>query len=57
MAIQPHDKVLEVAVETGLTFLEILKQFDCSGVVSGIDLSPHGISPEMNADVDRIDSR
>jgi demethylmenaquinone methyltransferase/2-methoxy-6-polyprenyl-1,4-benzoquinol methylase len=39
-AIQPYDRVLEVAVGTGRTLLEILKQVDKTNVVHGVDLSP-----------------
>jgi ubiquinone/menaquinone biosynthesis C-methylase UbiE len=39
-AIQPHDKVLEVAVGTGAVLLNIMKQVDPENVVSGVDLSP-----------------
>ncbi len=38
-AIQPKEKVLEVAVGTGAAFLEILKRVDKSNVVTGVDLS------------------
>jgi ubiquinone/menaquinone biosynthesis C-methylase UbiE len=36
-AIQPHDKVLEVAVGTGMTLVEVAKQVDQA---FGVDLSP-----------------
>ncbi len=39
-AIQPQDKVLEVAVGPGAALLEILKQVDKTNVVYGVDLSP-----------------
>jgi ubiquinone/menaquinone biosynthesis C-methylase UbiE len=39
-AIQPQDKVLEVAVGPGVALLEILKQVDKTNVVYGVDLSP-----------------
>ncbi|HHT9136968.1 MAG TPA: class I SAM-dependent methyltransferase [Candidatus Wunengus sp. YC60] len=38
--IQPNDKVLEVAVGLGYTFLNILKRVNKSNTVYGIDLSP-----------------
>ncbi len=38
-AIQPKEKVLEVAVGTGAAFLEILKRVDKTNVVTGVDLS------------------
>jgi demethylmenaquinone methyltransferase/2-methoxy-6-polyprenyl-1,4-benzoquinol methylase len=38
--IQPHDKVLEVAVGPGVTLAEILKRVDRTTVVYGVDLSP-----------------
>ncbi|MBU4227912.1 class I SAM-dependent methyltransferase [bacterium] len=38
--IKPDDKVLEVAVGIGLSFIEILKRVDSKNVVYGIDLSP-----------------
>jgi demethylmenaquinone methyltransferase/2-methoxy-6-polyprenyl-1,4-benzoquinol methylase len=38
--IQPHDKVLEVAVGPGATLTEILKRVDRTTVVYGVDLSP-----------------
>lgn len=37
--IKPQDRVLEVAVGTGATMLEILKRVDKMNVVSGVDLS------------------
>jgi demethylmenaquinone methyltransferase/2-methoxy-6-polyprenyl-1,4-benzoquinol methylase len=37
--IEPHDKVLEVAVGPGLTLVEILKRVDSENVVYGVDLS------------------
>lgn len=39
-AIQPEDKVLEVAVGPGHSFVEILKRVDRANTVSGVDLSP-----------------
>ncbi len=39
-AIQPQDKVLEVAVGTGAALLEILRRVDRTNVVYGVDLSP-----------------
>lgn len=39
-AIQPQDKVLEVAPGTGPTLLEILRRVDRGNVVYGVDLSP-----------------
>lgn len=39
-AIQPQDRVLEVAVGTGAALLEILKRVDKANVVYGVDLSP-----------------
>ena len=39
-AIQPQDKVLEVAVGPGVTLTEILKRVDRATVVYGVDLSP-----------------
>lgn len=38
--IGPDDKVLEVAVGIGLSFLEILKRVDRKNTVTGIDLAP-----------------
>lgn len=38
--IQPREKVLEVAVGPGATFLEIVRRIDPSNVVYGVDLSP-----------------
>lgn len=38
--VDPHDKVLEVAVGPGATFLEILKKVDRRVIVYGVDLSP-----------------
>jgi len=40
VGIQPHDKVLEVAVGPGVTLLEIVKRVDKTTVVYGADLSP-----------------
>lgn len=39
-AIQPQEKVLEVAVGPGLTLLEILNRVDKRNVVYGVDISP-----------------
>jgi len=39
-AIQPHDKVLEVAVGAGGILVEILRLVDPANVVCGIDVSP-----------------
>ena len=39
-AIQPQDRVLEVAVGPGVTLTEILKSVDRTTVVYGVDLSP-----------------
>jgi demethylmenaquinone methyltransferase/2-methoxy-6-polyprenyl-1,4-benzoquinol methylase len=39
-AIRPHDRMLEVAVGTGVTLVEILKRVDETNVVHGVDLSP-----------------
>lgn len=38
--IQPNDKVLEVAVGLGYTFLKILKKVNRGNTVYGLDLSP-----------------
>lgn len=38
-AIQPHDKVLEVAVGIGQSFVEILKRVDRGNTVCGVDLT------------------
>ena len=40
LAIQPQDRVLEVAVGPGATLLEVLRRVDRASVVSGVDLSP-----------------
>ena len=40
LAIQPQDRVLEVAVGPGATLLEVLRRVDRANVVHGIDLSP-----------------
>jgi demethylmenaquinone methyltransferase/2-methoxy-6-polyprenyl-1,4-benzoquinol methylase len=40
VAIQPKDKVLEVAVGPGHTFLKILKKVEPTNTVCGADLSP-----------------
>ncbi|MDD5466669.1 MAG: methyltransferase domain-containing protein [Anaerolineales bacterium] len=39
-AIQPQDRILEVAVGTGAALLEILKRVDKSNAVCGVDLTP-----------------
>ncbi len=39
-AIQPQDRVLEVAVGTGAALLAILKRVDKMNIVHGVDLSP-----------------
>lgn len=39
-AIQPSDKVLEVAVGPGKTLLEIVKRVDQNNIVHGVDASP-----------------
>src|SRR5512141_674626 len=39
-AIQPHDKVLEVAVGAGGILLEIVSRVDSMNVVCGVDVSP-----------------
>ncbi len=39
-AIQPHDRVLEVAVGPGAALVEILKRVDRTNLVHGVDLSP-----------------
>ena len=38
--IQPHERILEVAVGPGAALLETLKRVDRSNVVDGVDLSP-----------------
>ncbi len=38
--IQPNDKILEVAVGIGHSFLEILKRVDCENICYGVDLTP-----------------
>jgi demethylmenaquinone methyltransferase / 2-methoxy-6-polyprenyl-1,4-benzoquinol methylase len=38
-AIRPNDRILEVAVGTGVTLIEILKRVDKENIVYGIDLS------------------
>lgn len=38
--VQPNDKVLEVAVGLGYTFLKILKKVNKTNTIYGIDLSP-----------------
>ncbi len=43
-AIQPHDKVLEVAVGPGKILLQILKKVDPTNTVQGVDLSPKMIA-------------
>lgn len=39
-AIQPQDRILEVAVGTGAALLEMLKRVDKANVVQGVDLTP-----------------
>ena len=39
-AIQPQDRILEVAVGTGAALLEMLKRVDKANVVHGVDLTP-----------------
>ena len=39
-AIQPDERVLEVAVGPGLTFVEVLKRVHRTNTVEGVDLSP-----------------
>ena len=48
-AIQPNDRVLEVAVGTGAALLEILKRVDAKTVVYGIDLSPRMVGKAKRA--------
>jgi ubiquinone/menaquinone biosynthesis C-methylase UbiE len=38
--IQPDDKILEVAVGTGYSFLELVKRVQRDNIVHGIDLTP-----------------
>ncbi len=38
--VQPNDKILEVAVGIGSSFLEILKRVDRKNTVYGVDLTP-----------------
>ena len=38
--IQPNDRVLEVAVGTGYSFLEIIKKVERKNTVYGVDLTP-----------------
>ena len=38
--VQPHDRVLEVAVGTGTAFVEIVRKLDKANVAYGVDLSP-----------------
>lgn len=38
--IRPDDRVLEVAVGTGYSFLEILKKVERTNIVHGVDLTP-----------------
>lgn len=38
--LQPHDRVLEVAVGTGATLLKILERVDRANLVHGVDLTP-----------------
>ena len=48
-AIQPQDRVLEVAVGTGAALLEILKRVDKANVVYGMDLSPRMLEKARHA--------
>ena len=48
-AIQPQDRVLEVAVGTGATLLEILKRVGKANVVYGVDLSPRMLEKTRRA--------
>ncbi|MBI2060834.1 MAG: class I SAM-dependent methyltransferase [Nitrospirae bacterium] len=48
-AVKPREKILEVAVGPGATFLEILKRVDQSTVVSGVDLSPRMLDTTRRA--------
>ncbi len=48
-AIQPQDRVLEVAVGTGAALLEILNRVDKGNVVYGVDLSPRMLEKTRRA--------
>ncbi len=48
-AIQPHDRVLEVAVGTGAALVEVLKRVDRTNVVHGVDLSPRMLEKTKRA--------
>jgi len=48
-AIKSQDRVLEVAVGTGRTLLEILKRVDKTNVVYGVDLSPKMLAKARHA--------
>jgi len=48
-AIQPQDRVLEVAVGTGAALLEILKRVDEANIVYGVDLSPRMLEKTRRA--------
>ncbi len=39
-AIQPDERVLEMAVGPGMTFVEVLRKVYRNNVVEGVDLSP-----------------
>lgn len=60
-AIQPQDRVLEVAVGTGAALLEILKRVDKANVVYGVDLSPRMLTKARRtvarADFTNVDLR
>jgi demethylmenaquinone methyltransferase/2-methoxy-6-polyprenyl-1,4-benzoquinol methylase len=64
--IQPDNKVLEVAVGPGHSFLEILKKVDPANTVCGVDLSPKMLAQTRrriaaaeltNADLREADAR
>jgi demethylmenaquinone methyltransferase/2-methoxy-6-polyprenyl-1,4-benzoquinol methylase len=48
-AIRLHDRVLEVAVGTGMTLVEILKRVDETNFVCGVDLSPKMLAKARRA--------
>jgi demethylmenaquinone methyltransferase/2-methoxy-6-polyprenyl-1,4-benzoquinol methylase len=48
-AIEPEDRVLEVAVGTGAALIEILKRVDGTNVVYGVDLSPRMLEKTRRA--------
>ncbi len=48
-AIQPQDRVLEVAVGTGAALLAILKRVDKTNIVHGVDLSPRMLEKTRRA--------